>query len=85
MMSINCYKIRLRVPVDYFVVMIEGLIAFAISSLAWRRRRSGSLFLWGIFLGMVSCGSPSTASASACSVSKGLTPIETRYFWPGSA
>ena len=85
MMSINCYKIRLRVPVDYFVVMIEGLIAFAVASLAWRRRRSGSLFLWGIFLGMVWCALPPRPLLRRAPCQKGLTPIETRYFWPGSA
>jgi hypothetical protein len=44
-----------RVPMEYFIVMIEGLIVFAITSLAWRFRRSGSLFLWGILVGMAWC------------------------------
>ena len=40
---------------EYFIVMIEGLIAVTITSLAWIRRRSGSLFLWGVVLGMAWC------------------------------
>jgi hypothetical protein len=41
--------------VDSFIVMIEGLIAFAITSLAWRRRRFGPTVPWGMLLGVVWC------------------------------
>lgn len=40
---------------DHFIVMIEGLIAVAITSLAWRRRRFGPPIPWGMLLGAVWC------------------------------
>jgi hypothetical protein len=41
--------------VDYFVVMIEGLTAFAITFVALRRRRFGSMILRGTLVGMAWC------------------------------
>jgi hypothetical protein len=41
--------------VEYVVVLVEGLIALAVTAAAWRSRRAGPLFLSGLLMGMAWC------------------------------